>query len=963
MKYFRFLFSSLLLFYFTQVSAQNKSSISLAGEWNFKIDTQDVGLEEHWYTKHFEETIHLPGSMVENGKGFEPTLTTKWTGSIYDSSWFYNPRLAKYRQPGNIKFPFWLTPDKYYVGPAWYQKTVTIPKDWKGQRIELFLEHPHWESLVWVDDKPFGMQNSLCVPHRYDLTAALTPGQHTITIRIDNRIKDINPGPDSHSLTDHTQGNWNGIVGRIELNAGSPVFIDDVQLYPDIHTKKVKVVLIVQNNTGETSGTITVHATPIDFSEKINIPSVSNKYIFKPGSDTLIFDYPMGNIVRLWDEFNPWLYSLTVKLLAKKNYANVRVIQFGMRDFSTNGTRFNVNGHDIFLRGTVENAVFPLTGYPPMDEASWMRVFKICKSYGLNHMRFHSYCPPEAAFSAADKMGFYLQPEGPSWANHGSSLGNGLPIDKYIWEETQRIVKEFGNHPSFCMFAYGNEPRGRYVAYLNKWLSYWKSKDKRRLYTGASIGGSWQIASESQYLVRAKPRGLPFQNLPNSTFDYRDKLENQTIPYVSHEVGQYCVFPDFKEISKYSGPLKAKNFELFQEDLNDKHMGDEAQDFLMASGKLQVICYKAEIEAAMRTPGFAGFELLSLNDYPGQGTALVGMLDAFWDEKGYVDSTEFRHFCNTTVPLARIPKFVYKNNESFNAEVEVYHFGANPLINAKPAWKLTDKDGNEVKSGEFAVVNIPDGNCFSLGKVDVPLDFVKEAGKYIFKVSVNGFSNQWKIWVYPEKLSFPDTSSIYFCSALDSKAEDILKSGGKVFMMAAGKVEFGKDVVQQFTPVFWNTSWFKMRPPHTTGILVQNNHPAFADFPTSYHSNYQWWELTNRQQVMNLDSFPAEFRPLVQPIDTWFINRKLGMVFEANVYKGKIMVCSADISNNLENRPAARQLRYSLIKYMLSDSFKPKYTVDFGTLSDLFRKENREGFDSYTKDSPDELKPNSKKDN
>jgi hypothetical protein len=948
------LLSIIILF---QVTGQEAGKISLSGIWKFQIDRDDVGLKEEWFKHTLNDQIKLPGSMLENGRGDNLTLKTQWTGSIYDSSWFFNPHMAKYRQPGNLKFPFWLTPDKHYIGAAWYQKEIEIPKNWKGNRIVLFLERPHWETMVWVDDKPAGMKNSLSVPHQYDITGMISPGKHIITIRIDNRTKDINPGPDSHSITDQTQGNWNGIAGRLELIAGSANYFKDVQIYPNVTLKTAKVVLVLDIYK-LVEGKITISAESNNSKVIQQIKPLETT--FKSGTDTLFIDYPMGTDVQLWDEFNPALYNLTVTLSEGPKVVDKKIILFGMREMKINGTRFVINGRETFLRGTVENCVFPLTGYMPMDEASWARIFKICRSFGLNHMRFHSICPPEAAFIAADKSGFYLQPEGPSWANHGTSLGDGKPIDQYILDETSRIVKEYGNHPSFAMFAYGNEPRGNYVTFLDKWVVYWKNKDPRRLYTGASTGGSWKIIPQSEYLVRAKPRGLSWKELPNADFDYRDKLEDQKVPYVTHEMGQWCAFPNFNEIRKYKGPFKARNFELFKEDLSDKNMDGQGTDFLMASGKLQSLCYKAEIEASLRTHGLAGFQLLSLNDYTGQGTALVGVLDAFWDEKGYITAKEFSQFCNSTVPLARLTKFVYKNSEQFKANIEVSHFGPSPLKNAEVIWKVTN-NGSAVASGIFKKEMIPIGNCIPIGNIDVSLADVAAPVKLNFEVTIGQYWNNWNIWVYPVDVQPVNADSIHIYNTLDSTAISVLRKGGKVLVLGNGMIENGKDVVQYFTPVFWNTSWFKMRPPHTTGIFVRNEHPVFTDFPTDYYSNYQWYELVNKQQVMNLDGFPPAFRSIVQPIDTWFVNRKLGLLFEANVESGKLMVCSADLTSDPDHRIVARQLLNSIKKYMLSEKFNPLYTVKLATVAELFQKKERKGIDFFTKGSPDELKPDNAK--
>ena len=229
-----------------------QQKIDLAGEWKFAIDSLDQGISEKWFDQELAEKVTLPGSMTTNGKGNDITLKTPWTGQIVDSSYFKKPEYAKFRQPGNIKIPFWLQPVKYYKGAAWYQKEVTIPEDWNGQFIGLFMERCHWESRLWVDDKEVGLQNSLGTPHKYDLTKFLTPGKHRLSLCVDNRVKDIDPGINSHSISDHTQSNWNGVVGQLFLEARPLVHIQNVQVYPDIQNKKIQAKVKVQNFSGKT---------------------------------------------------------------------------------------------------------------------------------------------------------------------------------------------------------------------------------------------------------------------------------------------------------------------------------------------------------------------------------------------------------------------------------------------------------------------------------------------------------------------------------------------------------------------------------------------------------------------------------------------------------------------------------------------------------------------------------------
>ncbi|MEN3323368.1 sugar-binding domain-containing protein [Mariniflexile soesokkakense] len=943
-KFWFALFSMVVLFQ----CANQPEKINLKGNWAYKLDPTNIGVKENWQALKFEDSIQLPSSLRDQGIGNNPTLITEWTGSIYDSTWYFNPAMEKYRKKDSLKFPFWLTPNKHYVGAAWYQKEIIIPENWTNKTISLELERPHWQTQVWIDTMYAGTQNSLSVPHSFTIQKNIKPGKHTLTIRVDNAIRDLDVGINSHSISDHTQGNWNGIIGEIMLFQKKEYNINQVKITPNISAKNIEIKIIL-NKKATQKLEVDIKINGLNHEHHLNPLS----FKFNNDSSELVAEIPMGDNFKTWNEFTPNIYQIETVLKTNEDILDAKKEVFGMREFTIEDKHFKINNIPISLRGTTECSVFPLTGYPPTDEASWERIYKICKSFGLNHVRFHSYCPPEAAFIAADKAGIYLQIEGPSWAKYSVSLGNGKPIDAYLMDETKRIIDTYGNHPSFCMMAYGNEPSGNYVPYLENWVARFKAYDSQRVFTGASTGRSWSIIENSDFIVRSPPRGLEWNDKqPESVFDYRDKTENQDKPYVTFEMGQWCAYPNFDEIKKYTGVLKAKNFELFQEDLKDHHMVDQAHDFLMASGKSQASCYKQEIEATLRTPNLAGFQLLSLNDFSGQGTALVGVLDAFWDEKGYISASEFKSFCNDVVPLARLPKYTFYNDETLISSIEVANFIGKALENTYPKWELFDENNTIVKSGDFENKIIPLGKGNKLGNIQVPLSFVTKASKCTLKIHVGSYTNQWDIWVYPKTTGEIKTNKIYVTKILDIKASQVLKQGGNVLLLAAGTVENGKDVVQYQTPVFWNTSWFKMRPPHTTGILIKDKHPVFNDFPTDYYADLQWWDIANKQQIMNLENFPPHFRPIIQPVDTWFLNRRLGMLFEANVNSGKLMVCSININKNDGNSPVANQLYRSIITYMQSDKFMPKEKISLDIISELFEKKERTVWNSYVKENP-----------
>jgi hypothetical protein len=925
----KILFVIPLFLFLISCEKHKNEAIDLSGEWQFKMDTGDVGIAEKWFETEFPETVQLPGSMVENAKGFDITLETKWTGGVQNPDWPNDPNYAPYHDSTNIRFPYWLQPVKKYTGAAWYKKTINIPDDWDEKTVWLNLERVHWESTVWVNNEEVGMQNSLAAPHQYEISSFLKPGENTIAICVDNRTKTVDVGHNSHSISDHTQSNWNGVVGDISLQAKGDIYFENVEVFPDVKDKTLDIRATVIN-TEQEEAEIKIPVFAKLKNSKLDTNAKTYKFDVTPGKNIVEFSYPLGENAKLWDEFNPNVYQLTLRLRSNHSF-DIQTVDFGLRDFKVEGTRFAVNGRPVFLRGTLECAIFPLTGYPPTQNTGWVKVFSAVKAHGLNHVRFHSWCPPKAAFRVADSMGVYLQVECSSWANSTTQLGSGLPIDQYIWDESKRIVKAYGNHPSFVMLAYGNEPGGpKQNEFLTEFVSYWKNTDPRRVYTS---GAGWPALAVNDFNNLPQPRiqgwGEELNSIinaepPKTDFDWRNKTPGDGIPVVSHEIGQWCVYPNFKEIEKYTGVLKAKNFEIFQESLKAHHMGELADSFLLASGKLQALCYKADIEAALRTPGFAGFQLLDLHDFPGQGTALVGVLDPFWEEKGYVTPEEFSRFCNQTVPLARLEKRFFKEGDTMNVNIEVAHFGEKPF-EENVNWKIL-QNGKTVAEGSLGEWNIPIGNNIELGKITYPFQIENTPRKMTLEVSLGSFSNAWDIWVYPENPSL-ESKGILVVEKLSTSTFNYLNEGGKVLLsLGQGKVspEMGGKVGVGFSSIFWNTAWTGGQKPHTLGILCNPKHPALQLFPTEYHSNWQWWDAMSHTDAIQLDSFPVELKPIVQIIDDWVSNRKLALLFEAKVGNGSILISGADLANNLENRLEAKQLKASLLNYMGSEKFNPE---------------------------------------
>ena len=912
--------------------SRNESKISLAGEWSFKMDSADLGIQQEWFRGKLTEKVKLPGSMNTNGKGFDVDVNTPWTGNR-NRVWYRSPEYEKYRDKDNTKVVFWLQPDKYYTGVAWYQKEITIPKKWKDKQVVLSLERCHWVTNLWLDGKLIGNENSLATPHRYFLDIP-EPGKHTLSIRVDNKVRDINPGLDAHSISDHTQSNWNGIVGAITLEALPLAFISSVKITPEIDKKQIIAEVKIQSWSELGMASLFMQASnqtgPLA-ERQININ-------VRAGGNTVTVVYPMGTNPELWDEFNPNLYVLQVELKSKAGISK-KETTFGMRKLSIKGTQITVNGNPVFLRGTLECCIFPKTGFPPTDVAEWERIIKVCKSYGLNNMRFHSWCPPEAAFIAADNLGFYLQVECNAWTNN---IGSGMPIDKFVMDESERIVREYGNHPSFCMLLYGNEPGGaNHVAWLKEFVNHWKTKDTRFLVSSAA---GWPEIPENDFQNVPRPRiqgwgegvrSIINRGVPNSDYDWGDRI-SKTHPTVSHEIGQWCVYPDLKERSKYTGPLKAKNFDIFEDRLKESGLLSLADSFFIASGKLQTLCYKADIEAALRTKGFGGFQLLDLHDFPGQGTALVGVVDPFWDSKPYVTPEQFSQFCNTIVPLIRTQRFIYSSGETFEATIEVAGFAEYSLSAEKVLWKLTEKDGKIEAAGEF-VRDIPAGKLTEIGRISHKIT-TNVPKQYRLEVTIDKYKNGWDLWVYPLAEIYP--KEVRVVGKLDEETASFIEKGGKALLippLGTMKNEGKDSVIVGFSSIFWNTLWTNNQDPHTLGILCDPKHPALSLFPTDFHSNYQWQYAMSHCNAIPLRKLGENIKPVVRIIDDWFTARSLGMIVELKVGAGKLLICSADLNVRDDNRPEIRQLKNSLLNYMESGAFNPVQTTTIANVQSLFK--------------------------
>lgn len=895
--------------------AKAQNSIDLSGQWQVSLDSLQTF-----------QTISLPGNLDLAGIGTPNTLTPALT----------KPQLLH------------LTRKHRFVGAAFYRRTIDVSKEMANKPLTLTLERIVWQSQVWIDGKKLaGEVESLTTPHQYTLLEGLKAGKHEVLIRIDNRKRyDMSTQEMAHAYTDETQVKWNGILGKMTLKAENLVKVLSVQTFPDVARRSVKVITRLvrtlpkgKKHKGVLSLEVTGTPATTAATEKVGISSISFPVTVDQDTITVEKTLPLGDKAKLWDEFSPYVYGLTARFTKGKTLMAADSTTFGMRDIRVKDGHLAVNGHRIFLRGTLECCIFPLTGCPPTDEAGWEKVFGSAKSWGLNHLRFHSYCPPEAAFRVADRLGFYLQIELPVWS---LTIGQDPAMNRFLYDEYKRIIANYGNHPSFCLLSAGNELQPDF-RFLNDFVSYMKQHDPRHLYTTTSFtfeeGHGKQPEPADQYFVTqwtekgwVRGQGVFDAEQPNFNKDYRQATTDIHTPLISHEIGQYSVYPNLEEIKKYTGTLDPLNFKAIRDDLQAKGLIGKAADYLLASGKLAVQLYKEEIERAMKTPKFDGFQLLGLQDFSGQGTALVGLVDAFWDNKGLTDERYFRQFNAPVTPLARFEKATWRSDETFRADVEIANYGKADIMGKPVTWQLSDIEGKVVGQGQLAAQSIIQGQVTSIGAIEVALAEVKDASQLTLQVNVKGteWMNTWSIWVYPADLRLPKTDVVTTQDL--NAAMEALKKGQKVLF--SPKKENVKGLEGKFLPVFWSPVHFP-RQAGTMGLLVSPTHPALAHFPTEMHSNWQWWNLVKRSRVMNIDSIRGAY-PIVEDVDNFTNNRRLCSVFEARCGQGKLVVSSMDVLSDSEGKPEVKQMLYSLLCYMTSSDFNPTGSMSLEELSSLW---------------------------
>lgn len=850
--------------------------IDLSGQWQVKLDAE----KQETMPQAYPETMMLPGTTSAAGLGMPNPA--KETGCLTDA----------YR----------------FEGAAWFMRTFTAG-DWTGEQTMLTLERTR-KSTVYLDGRPIGHQESLCTPHRYFLPP-VHAGEHTLVIRVDNTDYPTRGG---HLTSPDTQSNWNGITGEISLTVAHTL-LTDLTVCPDLRR-----------------GCLRVHGHIIgapDGVAGIVLPG-QMEHLLPYRRGVLDGECPLKGNEAFWDEAHPEIHTISIDL-----DGDVYETTFGLRDVRTLGRRLLINGRETFLRGKVDNLLYPKTGYTPTDVASWMTILGIAKEYGINHYRYHTACPPDAAFTAADLLGVYMAPELPFWGTVAEEGEEGYDERErdFLFQEGFRILREYGHHPSFLWLSLGNELWGSKDV-LNRMMRAYREADDTKLYSsgannyqfvpdvldeenvfvGVRLGRERLI--RGSYAMCDAPQGIVQMTAPESASNYDASIVPETlgqsgeagkvqiqygtgvkevdaqsadalipdVPVISHEVGQYVFYPDFSEIPHYTGPLKPRNIEAMRENLERAGLYGEHEAFFRQTGHLAVDCYKREIETLLRSREVSGFQLLDLQDYTGQGTALVGVLNAMMENKGLISAEEWREFCAGTVVLGEFASFTGMMGEDIRFDVQISECDPEKQ---HTCIRCTLMDGERELYACDVTPGARQGRLTDAVSVTFPAECYRDAmqeritGLTVVLTLADGTRNHYPIWLIP-----PVDIRI--------TREGIEKDGRMVAFVSAEEKADGAAIVvpsaegqlpAEYCTDFWcypmfrsiSESMGKPVPVGTMGLSIDTASPLLKRFAQEDYTTPVWYAILQTAHVQRL---PADIHPAVQMIDNTERCARLGILYQ-----------------------------------------------------------------------------------
>ena len=821
-----------------------------------------------------------------------------------------------------------------YTGPAIFERRVTLEKP-EEERLFLYVERARQLHLA-VDGFPVQERTgSLSTPWTYELTNWADGQEHRLQLTTDNSY----PGWPakgiiySSTATDETQTNWNGLLGDVCLVTEKKNFVDGIRL---LMTETSARVAVMVDAAEAYEGTVMVSCAA--FAENASVTCKLG-----PGRTVVSVPVTVRSDAARWDEMDSHLYTLTASL----EDGTAASVPCGIRTFGCNSEgKLAINGRAYFLRGEANCCEFPEEGHAPMTVEAWKQVLSRYASYGINTMRFHSHCPPEAAFVAADEIGMLMQPELSHWDPNNAFESEAC--FRYYRNELTEVILQMGQHPSFVMLSLGNELHASEYGRnrMHDLVALAHQLDETRLFAwgsnnyygrlGAGECGDFytSMACKDEHLRATSPNlvGQLNEKAPSTDYTFDTAVDlvraDYSGPVFGFEVGQYEVLPDFDEIGDFKGVSRAVNYEIVRDRVKAHHMDGDWKKWVEATGELSLMCYREEVEAAMRTRRMSGLSLLQLQDFPGQGTALVGMMNAHLEPKPYsfAQPERFAAFCRSVLPLAMLPSRTFANRETVTVPLALGNYGKK-TITGPMHWTLKGK-GVEC-AGELPEKECPCGCVTDLGSAVLDLSPWKQAAELELTIQIGYHVNRYPLWVYPDQtVEMPDN----VCVTKDVRqALTWLKEGRRVLLAPeATREALPQAITSQFSSDFWSVGNFPQQEG-AMGLLIDAEHPIFKEFPTGSTTSWPWWQMAKGRAFF----MPERLQPVVRVLDCYKYLRHLALLLECRVGNGRLMLSGMGLDEHMD-RVEVRALQKGLLSYMASEAFDPRQEMTEAELLHLF---------------------------
>ena len=413
--------------------ARSERYLSLEGKWKFNFSKDHDKAPRDFYSLKYDDSqwtdFPVPGILELNGYG----------DAIYSNNGY--PWRTQFRPE-----PPFVEERNNYTGS--YRKMVTVPADWKGERIYLHVGSATSNLMVWVNGKFVGYSEDSKVSAEFDLTKYLTPGKENLI------AMQVMRWCDGSYLEDQDFWRFTGIAREVYLYARPQAHIADLFITPDLVNNYQDGTLEVKLNAVGAKGETVMFS--LKDKEGKEVAAQTAKV---GGNGEVKVNFDIKNPLK-WTAETPNLYTLYTTLMDGKQVAEVVPQRVGFRKVEIKNAQVLVNGQPVLFKGANRHELDPVTGYVvSMDRM--LEDIRVMKELNINAVRTCHYPDDPRWYELCDIYGIYMVAEA-NIESHGMGYGDKTlakepTYEKAHLERNESNIKIYKNHPSIIFWSVGNE--------------------------------------------------------------------------------------------------------------------------------------------------------------------------------------------------------------------------------------------------------------------------------------------------------------------------------------------------------------------------------------------------------------------------------------------------------------------------------------------------------------------------